>query len=1444
MVQAVKITSLNDIGTSIMYTTLVPVVNMTGTPTTEKANLQIVGNLILNGAGGSYFPPAAQATVSQFVAYAAQPNITSVGTLTSLQVAGNINAGNANLGNLAIANVFSGTLNGSAVSANIANTVAVNAQPNITSVGTLTSLNVTGLANLGAVSSIVITGGSANYVLQTDGFGNLSWAEQTGGSTGNITFDAANISTDLADTDIQIIGNGTGNVNIVANSQVWTFDANGNLYIPDRLGSIGTLYEDGIDIIAPTGGYAELASGNLDNFVYVEDNGVYINTNRTDSEYQWQFDLNGGLTFPDSTFAAPDLEGTGDFGFEMPADVGFTILTDLGNSQWTFGADGYMRIPNDGSFGALNSSVLAFSSQNNVPIYIEVVDTANNEARQWVFDNTGNLTLPDTTSIIAGAAIAIEANSTGNTTGLGLNGDADALLYAHANIIINTDINGTDNIWTFDKNGNLTLPTAGALTLDGVGLRSSGSIGQLFSQSGTLAVCSITAGVQILADNGDHTWQFGSGGALTFPSFTYAQGNIDGFNNFGFEMPAGNGFAILANTGNSQWTFGTDGNLVLPGTGTINNQTNSSLDPTTPTASTMVLTPDSNYLYQALVLDPTSPGHIHLRSPATSGGNIDQPTANIFLGGELSSFEVGASYGDVPNVFIHSGGNTWTFGTDGNLTTPGVAGNITGANVISANTFVIQGNTILGQTEGSNTVGFYNADPTEFLLELGANPWSFNGNTGYTLFPILTTQRGDNPSGTISGYTLNGSDGNQEFIITTSDGNVTVNNSQRIVINPGMGAGNTAGEGGDIYLWAGRGGNGDAGNAISGGSGGDIKIRGGQGGGVNGFGGYIRMEAGDGATSGGAGFIEITGGAGGTGQNGGYVRILSGQGAINGGDANLTGGTGTAGTGGTVNIVGGASGLGLADYGNVNIISGASTWRFDNTGNLTTPGSIITAGSGGNITLTGGSIIGANVVSANAVNVTGNVTVAGWVDGVNTVFTGAIAGNVLTVTGAVDGSIARGQTIYGNTVLGNTVIVLQLTESSANAGGNGTYRVTNTQTVSAEAMYVNSLYLDGDLKLAADHGVYVRDVHDPYQYDNLIGISEVDATVLIGSLNTNGVTLDNNKEYKVDSALNPGTYMAVAKVNAADEVILSSGNSANTLIRVGGDSATTGYAVKFLNGGEGLMPVGLRIGDNTNSSIFAAPLEVGSRLQGAPNNQSSPGGIALPTYRGTGTIIANDEYGSYVYGSRYRGTINSPLPVKDGDWLMEFGATAFDGTNNNGGGEIAFRVAGTVTGSSNPSNIEFYNTVTGANNQSLGMVLDASQKLTVTGNIAGANISTTGNISGNTNGYTIGYLNIPQVAASNTTIALSDAGKHYYSTSAGNFTLTIPNNASASFATGTAISIVVQSAGNVLVNAVSGVNLYMAGNSTAANRVVSNYGMATLLKVATDTWMINGTGVA
>jgi len=80
------------------------------------------------------------ATTAGTVVTAAQPNITSVGTLTSLTVSGNITAGNVDGGNLVSANFLQGT-------------VITAAQPNITSVGTLTSLTVSGNANVGNIGA-------------------------------------------------------------------------------------------------------------------------------------------------------------------------------------------------------------------------------------------------------------------------------------------------------------------------------------------------------------------------------------------------------------------------------------------------------------------------------------------------------------------------------------------------------------------------------------------------------------------------------------------------------------------------------------------------------------------------------------------------------------------------------------------------------------------------------------------------------------------------------------------------------------------------------------------------------------------------------------------------------------------------------------------------------------------------------------------------------------------------------------------------------------------------------------------------------------------------------------------------------------------------------------------------------------------------------------------
>jgi hypothetical protein len=86
-------------------------------------------------------------------------------------------------GNVRVGNVI-GNLFGVANSAVTANTVTDAAQANITSVGTLTVLNVNGTSNLGPVGNVVITGGSNGHVLTTDGTGNLSFqATQSIGDT-------------------------------------------------------------------------------------------------------------------------------------------------------------------------------------------------------------------------------------------------------------------------------------------------------------------------------------------------------------------------------------------------------------------------------------------------------------------------------------------------------------------------------------------------------------------------------------------------------------------------------------------------------------------------------------------------------------------------------------------------------------------------------------------------------------------------------------------------------------------------------------------------------------------------------------------------------------------------------------------------------------------------------------------------------------------------------------------------------------------------------------------------------------------------------------------------------------------------------------------------------------------------------------------------------------
>ncbi len=182
---------------------------------------------------GNFYGTANSATTAGTVTTNAQPNITSVGTLISLDITGNLTAGNANLGNLATANFFSGSganltnipagnISGQVANAIVAGTVYTNAQPNITSVGTLTSLSVTGNissgnANLGNLATANFFSGSGNLLSNIQGnnvTGNVTSAVTANFANyaGNVTLSAqSNITSVGTLTSLTVSGHLTAN---------------------------------------------------------------------------------------------------------------------------------------------------------------------------------------------------------------------------------------------------------------------------------------------------------------------------------------------------------------------------------------------------------------------------------------------------------------------------------------------------------------------------------------------------------------------------------------------------------------------------------------------------------------------------------------------------------------------------------------------------------------------------------------------------------------------------------------------------------------------------------------------------------------------------------------------------------------------------------------------------------------------------------------------------------------------------------------------------------------------------------------------------------------------------------------------------------------------------------------------------------------------------------
>lgn len=111
----------------------------------------------------------------------------------------------------------------------------------------------------------------------------------------------------------------------------------------------------------------------------------------------------------------------------------------------------------------------------------------------------------------------------------------------------------------------------------------------------------------------------------------------------------------------------------------------------------------------------------------------------------------------------------------------------------------------------------------------------------------------------------------------------------------------------------------------------------------------------------------------------------------------------------------------------------------------------------------------------------------------------------------------------------------------------------------------------------------------------------------------------------------------------------------------------------------------------------------------------------------------------------------------------------------------------------------------------------------------------------------IGYKTIPQIVT-NTDITINptqSSGAHHYKTATTGVYITFPANASAPCPVGTAITFVndAEEGSIVLIQAAS-VVLQLGGSLVTGDREIVPGGVATALKVATNKWIVSGSGVA
>ena len=169
------------------------------------------------------------------------------------------------------ANVDYANVAGSAFTAATAATVTTNAQPNITSVGTLSSLTVSGNTTVGNISSGNITTSGNITVIGTLTAGNIKYTSNVfvGDLKGSVYADDSTIMVDAIDSSISAATASFGNITATGNTSVGNISA-GNITTSGNITVIGTLTAGNIKYTS------NVFVGDLKGSVFADDSTIIV----------------------------------------------------------------------------------------------------------------------------------------------------------------------------------------------------------------------------------------------------------------------------------------------------------------------------------------------------------------------------------------------------------------------------------------------------------------------------------------------------------------------------------------------------------------------------------------------------------------------------------------------------------------------------------------------------------------------------------------------------------------------------------------------------------------------------------------------------------------------------------------------------------------------------------------------------------------------------------------------------------------------------------------------------------------------------------------------------------------------------------------------------------------------------------------------------------------